>query len=412
MNKLLIIFLLLSSCLPLWAQSPSKNAGTSSILFLRAGVSARVSALGETFTAISDDENALYYNPAGLANIKMGSVGFNHTQWIEDTRIDNIVVGYNFDKKLGVALGISHFWMPAIEGKDHLGMSTGDINVSSSIINLGLGYKVDPSLYVGLGIKYFKDDLAGFSANGVAIDAGIYARLFIPGLTFGLSVQNIGGNIQFDTEKEKIPFMYRTGLAYKIRNSGLKIALDALKAVDSDFAIATGLEYTLLKTFSLRFGNQFRGDQKFTPGYGAGLNINQQYLVDYTFYSFEDLGQTHRVAFTFRFNLPDTKVRSYSTSNYKSYSSKKTKPPTNVYIDSKEDHMIVNWGKVYGATYNVYAKTKAGAYWKKVNKEQISENHFKFKKPSGTSNTIYFCVTSIVNKVESTYSREVKIDVK
>ncbi len=411
MKNKLLPFLLIIFTLPLYAQNPSSLAGGSSNIFLRAGQSARVSALGGSFTAISDDENALFYNPAGLANIRMGAVALNHAQWIEDIRIDNIVFGYNFDRKLGVALSVSHLWMPAIQGKDGFGNANGDINVTSSIINLGLGYKVDPSLYVGVGIKYFLDDLAGFTASGIAIDAGIYMYLFVPGLTFGLTVQNLGGDIQYDTVQEKIPFTYRAGLAYKIRGTGLRVSVDGVKTIDSDFAIATGLEYTLLKTFSLRFGNQFRNDQKFTPGYGAGLNINQQYLVDYTFYALEDLGNTHRVGFTFRFNLPATKLRT-SKSIYKSYRIKKSRPPANVYLESKEDRVVVNWGKVYGAVYNVYAKTHKDGPWKKINSSLIRENSYEFKKPSNTSSKIYISVTSIINSVESAYSKEVEIDVK
>jgi Uncharacterised protein family (UPF0164) len=409
-NILLQLLLLLFTSL-LYAQNPSSLAGGSSNIFLRAGQSARVAALGGSFTAVSDDENALFYNPAGLANIRMGAVALNHAQWIEDIRIDNIVFGYNFDRKLGVALSVSHLWMPAIQGKDGFGNVNGDINVTSSIINLGLGYKVDPSFYVGVGIKYFLDDLAGFTASGIAIDAGIYMYLFVPGLTFGLTVQNLGGDIQYDTVQEKIPFTYRAGLAYKIRNTGLRVSVDGVKTIDSDFVIATGLEYTLLKTFSLRFGNQFRNDQKFTPGYGAGLNINQQYLVDYTFYTLEDLGNTHRVGFTFRFNLPTAKLRT-SKSIYKSYRIKKSRPPANVYLESKKDRVVVNWGKVYGAVYNVYAKTHKDGPWKKINSSLIRENSYEFKKPSNTSSKIYISVTSIINSVESAYSKEVEIDVK
>ncbi len=411
MKNYLIPFIFALFLQQLFAQSPSKYAGSASNLFLRSGVSARVSGLGETFTAIADDENALYYNPAGLANIKKGSIGLNHTQWFEDIRLDNIVFGYNFDRKLGVALGISHMWMPSIQGKNPMGTATGDINVSSSIINLGLGYKVDPSLYVGIGIKYFRDDLAGFSTNGVAIDAGLYVHLFVPGLTFGLSVQNIGGSIQYDSVKEKIPFVYRAGLAYKIYNTGLRFAVDGIKSIDSDIAIATALEYTLLKTFSLRFGNQFKNDQKFTPGYGAGLNINQKYIVDYTYYAFEDLGNTHRVGFTFRFNLPGNKIRTNSN-KYKSYRIKKSRPPASVYSESKEDRTIVHWGKVYGAVYNLYAKKRPDAPWRKVNTRLIRDNSYEFKKLSNASSTIYISVTSIVNSVESAFSKEVKVDVK
>jgi len=407
-NTIQLILILLAT--QLFSQTPSKYAGSASNLFLRSGLSARVSAMGETFTAIADDENALFYNPAGLANISQGAFGLNHTQWFEDIRMDNLVFGYNFDRKFGIGFSIAHMWMPSIQGKDDFGNATGDINVSSSIINLGMGYKFHRSMYFGLGIKYFQDNLAGFTANGLALDAGLYLYTFVPGLTFGLAVQNMGADVQYDQIQEQIPLSFRAGFAYNISKAGLRIAVDGIKTVDSDMAIGTAIEYTLLNTFSVRLGNQFRQDQKFTPGYGAGLNINKQYLIDYTYYEFEELGTTHRVGFTFRFDLPDVKVR--PKSYYSRIGIKKSKAPSSLYYVTKDDRLSVHWGRVYGAVYNVYAKTSINGTWKKINKSLVRNNSLEFKKPNGTTKTIYVCVTSVINSVESAFSKEVKIDVK
>ncbi|MCB0281942.1 MAG: PorV/PorQ family protein [Calditrichaeota bacterium] len=412
MKKLTItIIFLLALTVTVSAQEPSKYAGTSSNIFLRAGLSTRVSGLGEAFTAVSDDENALFYNPAGLANISQGAVGLNHTQWFEDIKMDNLVFGYNFDNKLGVGISVAHMWMPAIQGKDNFGNPTGDINVSSSIINLGLGYKIHPSLYLGIGLKYFQDNLADFSVNGVALDAGLYMYTAIRGMTFGVSVQNLGGNIQYDQVQEKIPFSYRAGLAYKISGSGFRLAVDAVKSRDNDIAIGAGLEYTLMEAFSLRFGNQFRQDRKFQPGYGAGLNISDKYVIDYTYYAFEDLGNTHRVGFTFKFDLPGTNYRSKSVYTRASSIVTRSRPPVSVTYALNRDKLVLNWSRVYGAEYNVYAKTGTEGPWQKLNSSQIKETKLEFKKPSG-SNEIYFSVTSVINNVESAFSKEVKVEAK
>jgi len=301
-------------------------------------------------------------------------------------------------------------WMPAIQGKDDFGNATGDINVSSSIINLGMGYKFHRSLYFGLGIKYFQDNLAGFTANGLALDAGLYMYTFVPGLTFGLAVQNMGANIQYDQAREQIPLSYRAGLSYNLSQTGLRIALDGIKTIDSDFALGTAIEYTLMNTFSVRFGNQFRQDQKFSPGYGAGLNINEKYLIDYTYYEFENLGTTHRIGFTFRFNLPD--LKSSPKTLYSNIGIKKSQSPSSLYYVTKEDRLTLHWGRVYGAVYNVYAKTSKEGTWQKLNKSLLKENSLEFKKPTGSTKIIYVCVTSVINSVESAFSKEVKIDVK
>ena len=131
--------------------------------------------------------------------------------------------------------------------------------------------------------------------------------LMVPGLSFGASVQNFGSKVQYDTAKESLPLTYRAGLAYKVPRIGFRISVDAVKSIDTDYYYAAGMEYTFANTFTLRTGNQFRSWEQFSPVYGAGLNIQDKYVFDYTFYSSNNLGTTHRVGFTFRFNIPATR---------------------------------------------------------------------------------------------------------
>ncbi|MBS4028301.1 MAG: hypothetical protein KGZ58_06650, partial [Ignavibacteriales bacterium] len=46
-----------------------QRAGISSFQFLKIGVGARGSAMGESFIAVVNDASALYWNPAGIAHI-------------------------------------------------------------------------------------------------------------------------------------------------------------------------------------------------------------------------------------------------------------------------------------------------------------------------------------------------------
>jgi hypothetical protein len=403
----LLLLLLLTGAMQ--AQPVSKQAGTASNIFLRMDQSASVSALSGAYCAVAGDENTLFYNPAGLANINKGALALNHTQWFEDIRIDNLVFGYNFDRKLGVAFSISHLWMPAIQGRDYLGQNTDEINVSSSFAILGLGYKVHPSFYAGLAIKYFSDNLSEYKASGLAIDAGIFMYLMVPGLSFGASVQNFGSKLQYDTAKESLPFSYRAGLAYNIPRIGVRISADAVKSKDTDYYYAAGMEYTFAKTFSLRAGNQFRSWEQFNPVYGAGLNIQNRYVFDYTFSSNSTLGTVHRVGFTFRFNIPATRV------TYKPvfYQAKKTihMAPQNVAVEIKSGRLMIQWSKVESARYNVYARTSQEKSYKKLNRHPLYSTTKEFKQPQGKK-TIYVVVTSVIDGAESAFSKEAKLDVK
>ena len=73
----MVVFL---SCLPVLWQTGSLYAsgpGTTGAEFLKIRIGARASALAGAFTAISDDVNGLFWNPAGLSQERrQGSLRF------------------------------------------------------------------------------------------------------------------------------------------------------------------------------------------------------------------------------------------------------------------------------------------------------------------------------------------------
>ena len=60
--------------------------------FLNIGAGARASALGSAYTALADDANSIYYNPAGLAGLAAGAdlvlSGHTHAGQIQLPGID------------------------------------------------------------------------------------------------------------------------------------------------------------------------------------------------------------------------------------------------------------------------------------------------------------------------------------
>jgi hypothetical protein len=410
--KTTIVFLIL--CIiafagKILAQEISPGAGTASVLLLRFGPNPRVAGLSEAFTGISDDENALYYNIAGLPYLKSGIVSLNHTEWFEDIRMDNITLGHYLSQDLGVAAGFTHMWMPGIEARDNSGQSLGSIDVTSSVINLGVAYKIIPSLSLGLGAKYFQDKLANYSTSGFGFDAGLMLKTFVKGLSAGLAVQNFGGKINYDTEDQKIPLTYRGGLVYKLYNPDIKFAMDVVKSVDTNYRLNFGIEYVFKGQFSLRVGNIFSANETFTPSLSAGFNFKSQYYLDYTFVNYQDLGGIHRLGFSFHFNRRSSKSRSLGY--YDSSKPVILVPPLNVKVNISGNELDVSWDRVAGVQYNVYAKHSSKDKWIKLNKSLLYNNSMTFKKPEA-SGVFYFRVSSVYAGKESTYSKEVNVNVK
>ena len=84
-----IIFILISLALiPSALFATNKKVGTSGAQFLKIGAGARPTAMGDSFVAVGEDVNAVYFNPAGIAEISRPEMSVMHTQWIADTSYD------------------------------------------------------------------------------------------------------------------------------------------------------------------------------------------------------------------------------------------------------------------------------------------------------------------------------------
>jgi hypothetical protein len=401
------IFLFSYCC---WAQSPYENAGTRSNPFLRLDVSPRVVAMGGTFTAIANDENSLIYNQGGLAKSRYSGVALNHLQWFEDIRVENLNFLYKMGKNLGVGIGIAYMGMPSIQGMDETGSPTSQqFDVSSSFFQLGVGYEVFYGVMIGLGAKYFNDNLAGFSADGFALDGGVLFETMVRGLNFGLSFQNVSGKIKYDYFNEKIPMTIRAGVAYKIPLQDLRFGMDIVKADDQDYQFNIGVEYVLLDYAVLRIGNQAISEDLLSPTFGLGVNIEEKYLIDYAFSHHEVLGATHRFGITFRFDLPPV-IKSKRTV-YNRYTTKVVMAPKGIRYEIKNKKMIIKWLSIPGAKYNVYARSDKNDPWKKLNSKPLFGTQMEFKQP--TLNTKYFItVTTILNGIESAFENEIEISIE
>src|SRR5580765_1234401 len=66
-----------------------QRAGTSSGSFLKIGVGARATGLGETFVAVANDPSAIYWNPAGLASLQRSELLLSHIEWPADIRYEH-----------------------------------------------------------------------------------------------------------------------------------------------------------------------------------------------------------------------------------------------------------------------------------------------------------------------------------
>lgn len=285
------------------------GVGTSAFQFLQIGVGARPAALGGAFVGMSDDINALYWNPAGLAGLKRGELSMTHALWFEDISYSNIAYGQPaFGGIVGAAFNI---------------LRTGDIPTADNTgLRLGGEYSMMDMmgaisyargwgrLALGATLKFISSRIEEESARSVAADFGLHYRIRPAGKRFdvGLSVQNAGAKAGYVSEKYSLPTIVRAGGTLELFR-GFLISSE-LDYFERSASVHSGIEYyQVLGTAGLSLRAGYKTD---TPELGAlsglttglGLKLGD-YRLDYAWNSFADLGATHRISLGIKFGASD-----------------------------------------------------------------------------------------------------------
>ena len=320
----------------------------------------------------------------------------------------NLLFSYRLNWDFGIGFSLVHMWMPEIQGKDFLGNNTHRLNVSSTIATLGVAYKILPTVYAGFNIKYFQDQLAEYSAGGIAVDAGILVHTFIRNFTIGTSVQNIGGTVQYSNSHEELPLTYRMGAAYKLSRLNTIFTLDIEKNADTDFRLNAGVESKFADLLFLRLGNRAESINIFQPFIGVGIRIQQKYSLDYAFISNSDLGVVHRVGLSLLIPGPEKNYRK-SAINV-AMAGTILSPPEHIRYQILKNKLKITWKPIRGAQYNVYARLSRQDEWKKITRSPLYSNQILFKKPLHVDK-MFIVMSSVINTEESGFSKEVEIHV-
>ncbi len=259
-------------------------------------VGARPMGMGGAFVAVADDPTAVYWNPAGLAQLSAGQIT---TMYANKFGIQ----GYNFmllngalpvkeDKAIG--FGVIQEGVPLEEENNGIIMTN---NFGERTISLSAAARF-PRFSVGTTIKHVAissgvSDVA--SPSWFDGDLGILSRPFEE-LSVGFIAKNL---LSTKTDGERLTSSYRGGVAYY----GIKdVVLAADLSVEEDPAnhdkklikYHLGGEYRIFDLVTLRGGY----DYKYLT---AGLGLNKdRFSIDYAYQDHEANG-THRVAAGYRF---------------------------------------------------------------------------------------------------------------
>ena len=310
------------------------KSGTTAAQFLKIGVDARATAMGNAFTAMEGDVSSIFWNAAGLANVKRLETMFVNNDWLAG-------VGFHY---LGLALPLRHIGV--------LGFSVTSLTVPDDkvrtvtepegtgeywgaqdlAVNLSFARKLTDKFSIGGNIKFIQQTIWHSHANTFAMDLGALFVTPFKGIRLGASLANYGGelrmtgrdqklsvdpdlinqgNVEFvnalyETDAFPLPLIFRVGLSGElVRTKALRLsyAIDALHPNDNTEAVNTGFELAVGETFFLRGGhaNLFRENAEEGLTLGGGLQYRlwgtQAILrIDYSYVDFGRLKYVNRVS--------------------------------------------------------------------------------------------------------------------
>jgi hypothetical protein len=281
--------------------------------FALQGVGARPAGMGGAFIGVADDIEAVYYNPAGLGNLKnSGMTAMYQTPTLETSRG---FLGANKtwdhpDFPGSFALGWLRMQSTDIEVTDTDEHILGNSDLANDLVLLGAG--VAPFEHIALGVtaKFIRFSFNGFSQSGFGMDAGVHGTY--DWFRFGVVLSDLDGTTvkgdSIDSSvgevSDKIPMRLRPGIAF-VFSRPLNLPFDLTWATDEliklqgaqETRLYTGGEIWLFDRHAALRGGFQEGSG---PTLGAGLRLGK-ITFDYSYLFSLNLRDENRLGLTFKF---------------------------------------------------------------------------------------------------------------
>ncbi len=303
------------------------KVGAAGAQFLKIGVGARANALAGAYSALGNDLTSIFWNPAGVADLKRISANFSYTQWFAG-------FGHNY---AAIALPIGESFTAAVNiislSSDKIMVTTIDrpegtgthYYINDLAFGVTLGGYLSESFSFGINAKYIRNSFSSLASSGIAFDVGTMYKTGIQGIKLGVSISNLGSEQQYTGQDLRttaklvsslnmspidaeyiasaysIPIIFRAGLSSDIideETNKLSASCEFTTLSDTKEQFAFGVEYTWNKMVVVRGGYRFGLDQMGLAG-GLGLTYpggGFNGSLDYSITPTKNLGLVNRVS--------------------------------------------------------------------------------------------------------------------
>lgn len=324
-----VLLIVLSLCVIPGQAQEFAPVGTAVAQFLEIGMGARAAAMGQAYTAMTDDAGSVYWNPAGLSQLDNRELFLAYTTWPADISVGGLAFAWNVQSIGTFAINAVYLDtddMAVTTVLDPEGVSGEMFRITNYAVGLSYARNMTDQLSIGVTAKLVKEDYFGYGYSTFALDLGTIYRTGFNGLNIAMSIMHFGPEVKFngsyidysdeasvvrgeerDFENYSLPVMFRFGITYNLIEADqnkLIVAVDMVHPNNNLEQYNFGLEYGFNRMFFVRGGYQFNTD---LAGLCLGLGINYDLSKDLGLqldYAYSDLGvlsDIHRFSFGFGF---------------------------------------------------------------------------------------------------------------
>lgn len=319
---ILITAILLNVTAPrLAAQVGLDKVAQSTMNFQLVGISPKASALGNAYIALCRGAEAMFYNPAGIADLNHSlNLTMTMVNWIADIDYIAGAVAWNLRRygtigfsALAVDYGTVHgtsLVHPSEIDAYPLGYrDDGEVNnVGAYSIGLTYGRAVSSQFLIGGNVRlvgqnlgentFYGGDVVKNDATKLVFDAGIKYYTGFKDFRFGMAIRNFSSNLKREEISEQLPLLFTMGVAIDLfkllvpslsQDHRMTFALDFLHSNNYSERVNWGLEYLLFQKLALRGGYQANQDLA-SWSFGAGFDStigNNNIEFNYSFSQFD-----------------------------------------------------------------------------------------------------------------------------
>lgn len=258
--------------------------------FIDDGISARPAGLGGAYTAIADDGNSSWWNPAGLGLLdKRKSIAFTYIPnmyGLTTGGITRMLVSYGQGDTSGYGgLGASISYLNVNLGSDYAGDT--EPKWTEYVILLSWGMEVEqylgmekykyPKVAIGINAKYFslstdlKIDENKTGASGFGADVGLIIAIK-NNFNLGVMAKNILTSVSWTgASEEKLPYILNAGIFYGITPDFILSA--EVKSEETDSTMPRITAYCAGAEYRINLGKNMQV-QSITLRAGASIDPN------------------------------------------------------------------------------------------------------------------------------------------